>query len=88
VGAVLAHELVTRWRPGAGHWITSGVLPLLGVTAFVTIVSRALQARWRLTTNEVAQAVAVLAGVSLTVLTVIGVWFRGPGMSLVWPWAR
>jgi hypothetical protein len=39
------------------------------------------------------RAEAVLAGVALlfsalTVCTVIGVWFRGAEMHLVWPWMQ
>ena len=36
--------------------------------------------------GEVVQAIFVLFLVALVVLTVTGVWFRGPGMALVWPW--
>jgi hypothetical protein len=36
--------------------------------------------------GEVVQAVFVLLLVALAVLTVTGVWFRGPGMALTWPW--
>ena len=38
---------------------------------------------------EIAVAVipaVVLAFVSFAVLTIVGIWFRGPGMKLVWPW--
>jgi hypothetical protein len=36
--------------------------------------------------GEVVQAVFVLFLAALVVLTVTGVWFRGPGMALTWPW--
>ncbi len=36
--------------------------------------------------NEAIQAVFALAVSSLVVLTVVGVWFRGEGMALTWPW--
>ena len=29
----------------------------------------------------------MLVAVAFAVLTLIGVWFRGEGMALVWPWA-
>jgi quinol-cytochrome oxidoreductase complex cytochrome b subunit len=35
---------------------------------------------------EQVQAMVVLLLACLTALTVIGVWFRGAGMALVWPW--
>jgi quinol-cytochrome oxidoreductase complex cytochrome b subunit len=36
---------------------------------------------------ELVQALFTLFFVSFAVLTVLGVWFRGPGMALVWPGA-
>ncbi len=39
------------------------------------------------TSHEAVQALFVLLAGSFMVLTVIGVWFRGAGMALVWPWA-
>ena len=36
--------------------------------------------------EETVQAIVILLLVSMVVLTVTGVWFRGAGMSLVWPW--
>jgi hypothetical protein len=36
--------------------------------------------------NETVQALFVLFVVGFAVLTVTGVWFRGAGMALVWPW--
>ena len=36
---------------------------------------------------EVVQAVFILFLAVLAVLTMTGVWFRGPGMALVWPWS-
>ncbi len=35
---------------------------------------------------EQVQAIAILVLSCLVTLTVIGVWFRGAGMALVWPW--
>jgi hypothetical protein len=38
------------------------------------------------TTSEVVQAVFMLFLAVLVILTLTGVWFRGPCMALVWPW--
>ena len=35
---------------------------------------------------EKVQALFVLLFVAFVILTVTGVWFRGPSMMLVWPW--
>jgi hypothetical protein len=37
--------------------------------------------------NETTQAVVVLFAVAFAALTLIGVFFRGKGMALAWPWA-
>ena len=36
--------------------------------------------------EEILQALVVLFLVALVVLTITGVWFRGQGMALVFPW--
>jgi len=71
---------------GAAHWFSGGLLPLailIGATAGYALL---LKRRYGATTNEWTQAVVVLLAVSFAVLTVIGVWFRGEGMALAWPW--
>jgi hypothetical protein len=44
--------------------------------------------RERLTLNrsELIQSVIVLMITSYTILTLAGIFFRGEGMNLVWPW--
>jgi hypothetical protein len=86
--AVVLHEVVSRRWTGGATWLTGGLLPVaaigLGAGAFV----REARRRFVLTRNETVQTVVVLAAVAFVVLTIVGIWFRGPGMSLVWPWNR
>lgn len=74
------------WLPGAAPVVSSGLLPfavvVTGLAAFYLSIKRYFAA----TRNEAVQSVFVLIVVSFVVLTATGVWFRGPGMSLVWPW--
>jgi hypothetical protein len=35
---------------------------------------------------EAVMAAIILILVALMVCTIIGVWFRGPEMHLIWPW--
>jgi quinol-cytochrome oxidoreductase complex cytochrome b subunit len=86
--AVVLHEVVTRARPGAATWLTGGLLPLAVLGGVAVGFLRAASRRLGLTKNETVQMAVVLGSVAFTVLTVVGIWFRGPGMSLVWPWAR
>jgi hypothetical protein len=50
--------------------------------AFVVFMRRRLTA----TRGESVQAVFVLLAVAFLVLTATGIWFRGEGMQLTWPW--
>jgi hypothetical protein len=70
---------------GSAGWLAGGVLPLAAIVAVGWGCFR-LARRSGATGAEAAQAVVVLLGVAFVVLTLIGVWFRGPGMALAWPW--
>ncbi len=71
---------------GAAGWFTGGALPLAAIVAAVIGFAALVKARFGTTTNETVQAVVVLMAVAFAVLTLIGVWFRGEGMALTWPW--
>jgi len=83
---ILLDELVLQ--PGAGlpslAW--RGLVPLVLMGAAVFGFRGLLIKRFGAGKGEVVQAVFVLFLAALVVLTVTGVWFRGPGMALVWPW--
>jgi hypothetical protein len=83
---ILLDELVLQ--PGAGlpSLLGRGLAPLLLMGAALYGFKTLLIKRFGASTGEVVQAVFVLFLVALAVLTVTGVWFRGPGMALVWPW--
>jgi hypothetical protein len=75
-------------HPGAGQpsLVWRGAVPLAlfggGAAAFRTL----LITRFGASKSEVVQALFILFFVVLVVLTITGVWFRGPGMALAWPW--
>ena len=48
--------------------------------------ARIVTRRFSASRAETVQAVFVLLAVGFAVLTVTGIWFRGEGMRLVWPW--
>ncbi|MDO8837030.1 MAG: cytochrome b N-terminal domain-containing protein [Vicinamibacterales bacterium] len=86
--AIVLHDVAGRMWPGGTTWMTGAVLPMAVVGGGGLVAIRLLRARLNLSRNEVAQTVAVACGVVFLWLTIVGVWFRGPGMALVWPWAR
>lgn len=86
---VVADELIldfAGWLPSLPTLISNGLVPfailLLGIIGFY----EGLQRLFKATHCETAQATFILLLVSFIILMVIGVWFRGPGMVLMWPW--
>jgi hypothetical protein len=57
-------------------------LMLAVVISFYFLMKRRFQA----SRNETVQALFIFLMVAFAILTVTGVWFRGAGMALVWPW--
>lgn len=86
---VLVDEFVVGpdgWFPGTASLISNGVVPFLlliaGIAAYRVLLSRIFSP----TRCEMVQSIFVLLFVSFVGLTAMGVWFRGAGMTLVWPW--
>jgi quinol-cytochrome oxidoreductase complex cytochrome b subunit len=86
---ILADEYVigtSGWLPGTAPVISQGVVPtfltVLGLAAFYWYSRN----RFAASRNESVQALFVLLVACFVVLTLTGVWFRGEGMALVWPW--
>jgi hypothetical protein len=75
-------------QPGAGlpSLIWRGVVPLLVLSAAVVGFRLLLVNRFGASKSEVVQALFILFFGALVVMTIVGVWFRGPGMALTWPW--
>jgi quinol-cytochrome oxidoreductase complex cytochrome b subunit len=75
-------------QPGAGlpSLVWRGVVPVLLLGAAVFGFKVLLDRRFEATKSEIVQSLFILFFGVLVVMTIIGVWFRGPGMALVWPW--
>ncbi len=83
---IIADEMwlqATRWAPSV---ISHGLLPFLVLAVAVVGFRMILRKQLNATREDADQAVFVLMGVAFAVLTITGVWFRGAGMALVWPW--
>ena len=87
--AILLDEYVldfSGWLPNVTPLVSSGLIPLAIVLAgfwgFFFFVKR----RYAPNRNETIQMVFVFFVVIFIILTITGVWFRGPGMKLTWPW--
>jgi hypothetical protein len=87
LGAVVANEPLRRtppWFPALPPAVRGGLVPL-AVAALLVWLSGWLARRRGATRIESVQAAFTFAAASFLVLTVVGVFFRGQGMALVWP---
>jgi hypothetical protein len=83
---ILVDEFYVSRGAGIPSALSHGVLPfavVLGTLAGFTVF---VKRRYRASASESIQAVFVLLAVAFAVLTLTGVWFRGTGMALAWPW--
>ena len=88
-GWVLVDEFVVGadgWLPGSAPVISDGLLPFAVLTAGVITIYISLKKYFAATVGETVQAMFVLFAGSYAVFTATGIWFRGAGMALVWPW--
>ncbi|MBT7698335.1 MAG: cytochrome bc complex cytochrome b subunit [Desulfobacterales bacterium] len=65
--------------------INTGLFPVFIIIAAITIFYIWIKNRYSASNNETIQAVFILLSVSFVILTITGVWFRGSGMALAWP---
>ena len=72
--------------PGAVSFVLRGVLPVAALLGACLAGFRALRSRLGATRLEAVQALFVFFATGFAVLTATGIWFRGAGMKLVWPW--
>jgi quinol-cytochrome oxidoreductase complex cytochrome b subunit len=86
---VLLDEYVTDWSgwlAGLPPGLSEGLVPAviaLGVTWGVVRLAARQHGGNR---QEVLQAAFAFLATALVILTIVGVWFRGEGMALTWPW--
>jgi quinol-cytochrome oxidoreductase complex cytochrome b subunit len=85
---ILADEYIidiTAWAPGLPATIGNGLMPFAFMLALGIGFYIFMKRKRAATNNEAFQAVFVLILVAFLILTITGVWFRGPGMALSWP---
>ena len=74
------------WMPGLPTEITNGLIPFfIVVTAFYSFY-KIIQRRYNASNAETFQSLITFLTVSFFILTAVGIWFRGEGMALSWPW--
>lgn len=86
---VLLDELIIGpggWLPGSAAVISNGLIPFALLFTLVTGFYVLIRKFFAATRSEAVQSLFVLLFIAFAVLTATGVWFRGAGMALVWPW--
>ncbi len=87
---VAADEFVIRWTDWLPNWpsiLSNGVVPLAAVGLVLLALDTWVRDRLDGNAEERVLFLFVFLFVALLVLTAVGIWFRGPGMELFWPWA-
>jgi quinol-cytochrome oxidoreductase complex cytochrome b subunit len=86
---IVLDEFVLNWTVWLSGWpvlISNGLVPLtvllLGLIGLDDLLRRSLAAD----NEERILFLFVFILVALVVLTVVGIFFRGPGMTMYWPW--
>jgi quinol-cytochrome oxidoreductase complex cytochrome b subunit len=72
--------------PSVPALITTGLIPFVILIGTKYLFLRFLQIRFLLDRSEFIQTIVIILITSYTVLSIIGIFFRGPGMALIWPW--
>jgi len=86
---VLLDEYVidwARWLGGLPPTLSEGLVPAVVALALAWGVVRLAGRQYGGSRQERLQAGFAFFATALVILTVIGAWFRGQGMTLGWPW--
>ncbi len=66
--------------------VTTGLIPFAILAGALYFFLKQIQRKFSLNRSEIIQSVIIVMIVSYTVLTLTGIFFRGEGMNLMWPW--
>jgi quinol-cytochrome oxidoreductase complex cytochrome b subunit len=87
---VLLDEYLLTWTAWLPTWpalISNGLIPLAILLLPLIMLDEWMVKTFEATTEERVVFLFTFIFVGFLVLTIIGIFFRGPGMSLYWPWA-
>jgi quinol-cytochrome oxidoreductase complex cytochrome b subunit len=87
---VLLDEFVLDWAGWLPTWntlLSNGLIPLAVIALPLLALDSWVVKTFHADTEERVLFIATFLFTAFLVLTLIGIFFRGPGMSLYWPWA-
>ena len=85
----LLDEFILHWSAWLPDWpslISDGLVPLALILVGMIALDEWVKRSFRATNEERILFIFIFLLVVLIVMTVVGIYFRGPGMSLYWPW--
>ncbi len=83
-GVLLDEFVIGASLSGPPNIINNGLLPFTIILAACTGFYFVMKKGFKASNNEAIQALFTLLMTAFVVLTVIGIWFRGTGMQLMW----
>ena len=86
--AIIADEFIfdfAGWMTGVPGSISSGLIPLIIISAAILAFHLILNKKFSTNKNEAVQAVFILLVTAFIIFTITGFFFRGEGMELSWP---
>jgi quinol-cytochrome oxidoreductase complex cytochrome b subunit len=72
--------------PAIPALITNGLIPFAIVISTIWIFLKYLEKRFSLNKSEYIQSIIIILVISYTILSLTGIFFRGEGMKMMWPW--
>lgn len=87
--AILISEFLINfegWLPSLPLIISSGLIPLFLVATFLFILMYFIKKQYRTDTSELILFLMTFIIVAYVVFSIVAIFFRGPGMQLMWPW--
>lgn len=86
---VLVDEFIIDWSalfPGWDSLISNGVIPLLAILVPFILIDQIIKQLFKADNEERVIFLFTFIFIAFIILTLIGVFFRGPGMALYFPW--
>ncbi len=83
---IILDEIIrsTSFSVPNGPW--GSLIPFIIIVCVGVGISLFLKRRYRVNQNEFVQMLFVFFLTGFVILTITGIWFRGSGMRLAWPW--
>ncbi len=89
-GLILLDESAANAVPAAdaaNAWIARGLIPTVAAIALLFAGYKLLVGKFKRTRAEAVMSMLLFVLAAMAVCAVAGIWFRGPQMRLVWPFA-